>query len=236
MKVLALLLWVPSVAFADRDDYETPRHFAVELKAGPYLPDVDSEPGLSGTPYRDTFGDGSLVFTGFTFEWEALVTDFLSLGVGGGAGFFQAYAKANFENCTVDCQSSEYTVLNVIPLEAEAVLRIDALPQLTGVPLTPFGRVGVDRWMWWILNGNGTAKVEGQKGAGWTWGWHAGVGLALLLDFFEPSSAAKLDQDSGINNSYLFAELVLARIDGFGGTGSLVLSDTTWDAGLALEF
>jgi len=234
--IAVALLAAPSLALADWEDYETSRNFAVEIKAGPYRPDVDSEPGLSGTPYRDTFGDGNLVFSGFTFEWEALVTDFLSLGIGMGAGFFQAYAKAQFEGCTVDCTSSEYTVLNVIPLGVEAVLRIDALPQLTGIPLTPFGRAGVDRWLWWILNGHGTAKVEGQSAKGWTNGWHLGGGLALLLDFFEPSSATKLDQESGINNSYLFAEIVIDRIDDFGGSGSLVLSDITWDAGLLLEF
>jgi hypothetical protein len=234
--VLVGVLVAPSAAFAQRLEYETPRHFAVDLRVGPYRPDVDSEAGLSGAPYRDTFGDGHLVYSGFGVEWEALVTKPLSLGVGAGAAFFQAYAKARFENCTVECTSSEYTVLNVIPFFAEATLRVDALPNWTRIPLTPFARAGLDRWLWWVLSGEGTAKADGKKGDGWTNGWHVAGGLALLLDFFEPSSATKLDQQTGINNSYLFAELVLTSIDGFGGGGSLVLSDTTWDAGLSLEF
>jgi len=235
----AALLLAPGICAADSSDYSTPRHFAVELKAGPYRPDVDSQPGLAGTPYRDTFGNGDLVFSGFEFDWQILVTDVLSLGIGAGAGFFQAYAKARFEDCAgplADCTSSEYTVLNVIPFSAQAVLRLDVLPQLAGIPLTPYGKAGLDRWLWWILNGHGTSRVEGEKAAGWTNGWHLAGGLMLLLDFFEPGAATKLDQESGINNSYLFAEILLARIDGFGDGDSLVLSDATWNAGLALEF
>lgn len=239
MRIALALLLAPAPALAQENEYETPRHFAAELKAGPWHPDVDSGPGLSGTPYADIFGGGALVFTGLAFDWQFLVTDVFSLGVGAGAGFFQAYEKARFEGCTgpaADCLSSEYTVLNVIPFSAHGVLRVDVLPNLTGVPLTPFVKAGLDRWMWWILNGQGVAKVSGQSGKGWTAGWHVAGGLALLLDFFEPGAATKLDHESGINNSYLFAEIVIARIDGFGADDALVLSDTTWDAGLLVEF
>jgi hypothetical protein len=234
---LAVLL-IPAAASA-QDRFETSRSFAVELKGGPYLPDVDSEFDGAATPYRDVFGDGSLTHLGLEFDWQVLVTDFLSLGVGALAGFFEATGKSRIEGCVgpaSDCRSSDETNLSVVPLGVQAILRVDALPNLAGVPLAPFGKVGVDRWMWWVGDGDGRANEEGSTGSGWTSGWHAAAGLMLLLDFFEPGAARKLDQESGINNSYLFGEILLAEIDGLGDGESLILSDTTWNLGLCLEF
>ncbi len=234
---LAVLL-IPATASA-QGQYETSRMFAVELKGGPYLPDVDSEFEGGARPYRETFGNDSLTNLGLEIDWQFLATDVFSLGVGALAGFFEATGKSRIEECVgpdADCLSSDETNLAVMPLGVLAVLRVDALVNLANIPLAPFGKVGVDRWMWWVGDGDGRANERGSTGSGWTTGWHAAGGLMLLLDFFEPSAARKLDQESGINSSYLFGEILLAQIDGFGDGESLILSDVTWNLGLCLEF
>ena len=58
----------------------------------------------------------------------------------------------------------------------------------------------------------------------------------VLLDVFEPSAAQTFDQEVGVNNSYLYADFFLARVDQFGKRNKLDLSDITWTVGLAVEF
>ena len=38
--------------------HPSPKHWMLELKFGPYKPNVDAEPGLSGKPYDEVFGCG----------------------------------------------------------------------------------------------------------------------------------------------------------------------------------
>ena len=112
------------------------------------------------------------------------------------------------------------------------------------VPLVPYFKIGIAYYIWWIDNGGGfgsTAHVDlgaGKTidGYGGTFGWVLNPGLALLLDVFDPSAARTIDSELGINHTYLFAELHYADISGFGASDKLVLSDLTWNAGLAFEF
>ena len=52
--IAAAVLLASAAAMAQED--ESPQRFAVELKFGPYYPDVDKEPGV-GSPYEDVFGE-----------------------------------------------------------------------------------------------------------------------------------------------------------------------------------
>src|SRR6185436_11967112 len=52
-----------------RERYETPTSFAVELRFGPYYPEVDEEfEGKAGTPYKDVFGDSAQFYFGLEFD------------------------------------------------------------------------------------------------------------------------------------------------------------------------
>ena len=48
--------------------YRSAQNFALELRFGPYYPNVDDEPGLNGTPFKDRFGDKSCVYVGLELD------------------------------------------------------------------------------------------------------------------------------------------------------------------------
>jgi hypothetical protein len=230
--LLAALVLAGPAALAQED--ESPQRFAVELKFGPYYPDVDTEPGVTGTPYEDVFGDKQTFMFLAEFDWQFLRLPGISFGIGAIAGYFQDTGKG-IDPDTGE-SAGEETQLKVFPGHFDAVVRVDALPRFTKVPLVPFVKAGVSYYIWWVENGRGLGRYEGTTGYGGTWGWNLQTGLMLLLDIFEPSAARTFDQEVGVNNSYVYADFVLARLDNFGNPNKLNLSDMTWTVGVAIEF
>jgi len=228
---MAALLLAATPARAQED--ESPQRFAVELKFGPYYPDVDTEPGV-GSPYQDVFGEKQTFMFLAEFDWQFLRLPGVNLGIGLLAGYFQDTGKG-LDPDTGE-RAGEETQLKVLPGHFDAIVRVDALPRYTKVPLVPFVKAGVSYYIWWVENGRGIGRYDGTTGYGGTWGWNFSAGMMLLLDFFEPSAARTFDQEAGVNNSYLYADFFMARIDNFGDRNKLNLSDYTWTVGLAIEF
>lgn len=229
---LAAALLAASVPALAQED-ESPLRFAVELKFGPYYPDVDTEPGV-GSPYEDVFGEKQTFMFLAEFDWQFVRLPGISFGIGLLAGYFQDTGKG-LDPDTGE-RAGEETQLKVLPGHFDAIVRVDALPRFTKVPLVPFVKAGVSYYIWWVENGRGIGRYEGTTGYGGTWGWNFSAGLMLLLDFFEPAAARTFDQEAGVNNSYLYADFFMARIDNFGDRNKLNLSDMTWTVGLAIEF
>jgi hypothetical protein len=228
---LACCAWTAAASAQERE--ESPQRFAVELKFGPYYPDVDQEPGL-GSPYSEVFGNKSTFMFLAEFDWQFVHLPGVSLGLGVLAGYFQDSAKG-IDPDTGE-RAGEKTYLKVLPGHLDLIVRVDALPEYTSVPLVPFVKAGLSYYIWWVENGRGLARHEGTTAYGGTWGFNFSAGLMLLLDVFEPSAAATFDHEVGVNNSYLYADFFLARVDQFGARDKLDLSDITWTAGLAIEF
>jgi hypothetical protein len=231
--VFGIVLLCAAAARA-QEEQESPQRFAVELKWGPYYPDVDTEPGVVGSPYKDVFGEKQTVQFLAEFDWQFVRIPGVIFGVGLLAGVFKDSGKG-LDPDTGE-RSGEETTITVLPGHLDAVIRIDALPRYTKVPLVPFVKAGISYYIWWVENGRGLARHEGSKGWGGTFGWNFSAGCMLLLDIFEPGAARTFDQEVGVNNSYLYADFFLARIDGFGNPNKLNLSDITWTVGLAIEF
>jgi len=229
--VLVAALLLPTVALGYTP---SPRYGAFELKFGPYTPNVDDEPGLTGTPYADAMNNDTMFATIFEVDWQFLHLPGINFGVGGQFGFMQAYAPAMTESGT---QSADYTVLNVIPFAVLGVVRVEVLPEFTKVPLVPYFKGGINWYFWWVLGGNGESVEE----AG-TMGWQLNPGLAILLDWLDDRSARTIDNEAGINNSYIFFEFLYAQVEGFGRSGYMYLSpndlaeNSTFLIGLCLEF
>lgn len=222
------------------DDYRSPQNFAFELRGGPYTPNVDDEFDGSATPFADAFGDHDRLRIGFEVDWQALHTPVGSLGVGFAGSLMRYVGYARFESTGE--KSSEETTLIVMPMVVQAVVRLDFAMREWQIPFVPYGKIGFATYLWFSEDGSGTARADGPDGApnavlgsGRTHGLELAGGLAFLLDFIEPQSARKLDADTGVNHSYLFAELLWANIDGFGASTALQLGDLTWNAGLLLE-
>jgi hypothetical protein len=159
----------------------------------------------------------------------------------GGSGMF-TQCNAKLKQCT---RSGDQTALNIIPLEAMLVYRFDYLMLRYHVPFVPYVKIGLAYYIWIIENGGGAASIASwtspdkkttQDGYGGTFGFVINPGLAFQLDVIDPSAARAMDAEIGINHTYLFGELHYANIDGFGASDKLVLSDLSWNVGLAFEF
>ncbi len=217
------------------DRYKSPQHFALELRFGPYKPDIDSEFGGQRTPYQDFFGSGNHLMTQMEFDYQ-VIRHAGSLGVGLGVGYFSESGHnraAGTGDLTADTSS-----LKLIPFSLSAVYRFDLALERWGVPVVPYGKLGLDYAIWSISNGNGDVPDDpaGGVGRGGTWGWHAAVGLSLVLDFLDPAAAHQFDVESGVNHTHLFVELGRWDISGLGGANKLHVGDTTWLTGLLFEF
>lgn len=210
---------------------------AFELKFGPYTPNVDDQPGLNGTPYRDTFGDDDMMFLTL-IELDYQFWRFLggSFGIGGAFGFMQAYAKAS--GIDSGAESSEYNVLNVIPFSLLAVFRFDLLADKAHIPLVPYIKGGPCWYLWWMETAGETGDSKGG-----TLGVQFITGLMFRLDPLDRMSARTFDNEMGVNHSYLFFELMWANVEGVSDdnlhlspTNLSKLGPATFMIGLALEF
>ncbi|MFH1435951.1 MAG: MXAN_2562 family outer membrane beta-barrel protein [Pseudomonadota bacterium] len=236
--ILACAALYPSAASAEkssiwRKQEGSPQRFAAELKFGPYTPDIDAE-FEGSTPYKDVFGSGSSFHGLFEFDWQFFRPKGVTLGVGGATGGFISKGKALDPD--TGAESGEEVKLNVWPLHLDLVIRVDALLLYTVVPFVPYFKAGLSYYIWWTSDESGTSSFDGGKGYGGTFGWNIMAGLMFCLDVFEQTAARTFDNEVGVNNSYLFAEFMLARIDNFGNGERLNFSEMTWTAGLAVEF
>jgi hypothetical protein len=229
--LLVLLLPLTATAYVP-----SPQYGAIEIKFGPYRPNVDDQPGITGTPYKDTYGKKESMFLAtLEVDWQFFRIPVIevSLGLAGSMGFMRE--SANALTVTGD-RSNDETSINVFPFALLGVIRVDSLADLLGIPLIPYFKAGVNWYVWWTRTSGTT------DGSGGTPGWQINPGLALRLDQFDKMSARTFDNEVGVNHSFIFFELLIANVDGFGGSDNLYLSPlnigryATWQAGLGVEF
>lgn len=214
--------------------YRSPQHFALELRFGPYRPDIDSEFGGERTPHKDFFGNSRRLMSQIEFDYQFL-HHVGTAAIGLGVGYFTESGK----NLTASGEETEdTTTLRLFPFSLSAVYRFDLLYERFRIPLVPYGKIGLDYVVWTITNGNGDVPEDpvGGRGQGGTWGWHAAAGLSLVLDFLDPVSAQQFDAEMGVNHTHLFVELGSWNVNGLGMANKLRVGDTTWVGGLLFEF
>jgi len=216
---------------------ESPRWVMLELKFGPYKPAIDDEFAGEG-PYRRVFGSDNFLLTALQAEVEWL-KDYGTASAGVGIGIGVADGKG----LTGDgVQGNDGTSLYLLPLNLSVSYHLDIFSRWWSVPLVPFVRAGFDYVVWWTTDGLGdvsdwaATQDSGVKpGYGGVWGWHVGGGLKLHLDILAPTMAKTFDIEVGVNDSYLFAEVLHLVADDFGSGDSIRLGDTTFLFGLAFE-
>ena len=217
MRTLLLAALLAALLPAAGRAEESPRNGSFDFAFGPYRPNIDAEPGLTGKPWSAVMGSSRpwLFRIGLSY---GITHYFGSLEVGAQAGYLQ---RTGFARSVGGGPSGDESAFRMIPTSATITYRFDLLADRWGVPLAPYGRLAFERYNWWITNGNGgTAKY------GATNGYSAAFGLALLLDFFDPMLARELDNDSGINHTYVTGEVRKTKVDDFGSSRSWDLSDT----------
>jgi len=142
------------------------------------------------------------------------------LDVGGAFGWAKYTASATI--VPGDSASGEKTKLTLFPLSALAVLRIDALARYTVVPVTFAGKLGADFVRWKAQTGSQTDDSGLNVGLRW------GVQAALELDFVDMRSTRRMDEDWGINHTFLFFEFFESKTKSTG--------DRSFQFGLGLQF
>lgn len=216
----------------------SPQNFALELRFGPYKPNIDEEPGLGRDPqgrlpYESAFGTTPRVMVGLEFDWQLLrIPHFGSIGPGAGVG----YTSMNASVTTLSGGASgDETSLEIYPLYAVGVLRLDVLWRDLGIPLVPYGKLGLAAGLWRASNSGGTASAANVSGKGTTLGTQAAVGVMFALDVLDPGAGRNMDNLLGINGTYLFAEYYSLGLTGLGQSKPLLVGSSTWTAGFAFE-
>lgn len=237
---------------------ESPQRFALEVKFGPYLPDVDKNyTGAGFGPYAKVFGetddDGRTIgapkksfYGGIAFEWQITKKLAGPIGIGVQWSMFRDSAQAPLAEPPAEGDqrsAADKVRFTVMPFAFQAVYRFELLAdKVRFAPFVPYVKAGVAYAFWWAKNGNGDiATVKSpdgsvDKGRGGVWGWQLNLGGMLRLDFLERGTARRFDRTSGINHTYLFGEWQLARLNNFGRKSSMNVGDSTYMIGLAMEF
>jgi len=209
-------------------------HVAVELRFGPYRPQVDRAFD-NAAPYQQVFGDSTRFMLGGEVDYQPIhIPHFCSVGIGGLFGYTKATANARFSDGSG--ASAEDTAFSLWMFAALAVIRIDAIARETWLPLVPYGKVGPAMGLWTASNGSGTSEVNGKKGEGRTFGMMYAVGGMFLLDVLDRQAAKTFAAEQGVHHTYAFGEFTMAEVTGLGSSGAMQVGDRTWTVGVAAEF
>lgn len=225
--LLLVGLAVPGLASAEEEG----RSATLQLSLSPYRPDIDAQVNGSPGPYETVFGAGNELM--FQIGWEShIISDAGALSVGMTFGYWSVEGNTLLEGGGT---GGDKTKMQMLPIQAQLSYRFDMFAEY--FPLAPIGRVGLDYYLWRILDGTGEVAQfsPGNEAFGGTYGWHAAFGVHLLLDFFAIEMATDFERDAGVYNSFLTAEWRYSQVDEFGSATSFRLGDSSFVFGLALE-
>ena len=212
-----------------------PAHFLVEIRFGPYSPQVDDEPGLTGTPYADFFGTAPNFYFGLELDWLPLDIPYVaSVGPAFGWGFTSASGKARLES-DFNTEAESDTDLTIFPMHLSAAVRFDGLLREAHVPIVPYGKIGFG-FAPWSVSGPGDNSVDGVSSEGMSTGLHAAAGGAIALNAFDRSTAMSMRETTGIRYAYLYGEWMGDFLGSLGGEGQMYVGTSTVVVGLAAEF
>ncbi len=226
--------WRRRVRDQDKDaepKWVEPSHFHIELRFGPYSPNVDDEPGAGGA-YAKYFGTDPNFYFGLEADWLPLYIPYVgSLGPGFGWGVTVASGQAKVQGTNTDAASD--TSLTIFPMYLVGVFRADGILRELHIPIVPYikGGVGFGLWSASGPNENGSARDPG----GTSVGVHFALGGAIALNAFDRASAKAMYEATGIRYANLFGEWMLNDLGG-GSDDQLLVGTSTVVLGIALDF
>ncbi|MEM9865999.1 MAG: MXAN_2562 family outer membrane beta-barrel protein [Myxococcota bacterium] len=199
---------------------ESSEYYAFEFGVGQYRPDVGTD--AFDSVFGSDFGPA------LRMELDVLpirIPYVGRVGAGIGAGWSRHSAGACTDlNCSQ--RADEQVTMRIWPINVLAVLRVDVLSRELNVPLLLTAKLGLDMVIYDINAGARDETRNVSLGLRWA------VQAALELDFIAPRRASALDDEWGINHTFIFGEI-------FGSTASSNLqigTNLSFTAGLGLSF
>jgi hypothetical protein len=175
----------------------SPEGYLLSFGVGAYRPDPGSD--SFGVVYPS--GTGPILLGEFDFFlYRIPFLGPIGIGIAGGWANYKGTGCLAGSTPGLCVPSSDSAKLTLFPLNAMAVLRIDALARKTPVPFVFTGKVGYNSVFF-----NETVGASKSSGRSHGFGWAAQ--LALELNFINQRRANALDEDWGINSSFFFFEL-----------------------------
>lgn len=224
---------------------------------------VNATTGLG--PYAAMFGDAYTTADGKPNQhhvWQILPTldvdrvlwnGFGQVTIGGSIGYMKKTALAYAQGTSADDpkrlrQPGNENTFRLLPLSLEAGYRFTYLDDRFGIPVVPYFRGGLAYYAWLIKSPGGNLSrvcADGTHGCetdsnanaakGASLGLVGSIGLAVRAEDIDRDSARSM-RETGLQHAGFYAELSLAKVDGFGSAQKLSLGDTTWFAGIDFEF
>lgn len=221
--LIAMWLFLsPTPAAADMDPeppktFESPEIFGLELRAGPYEPKsaegiIDDSGPMLGAELA-------------IWAWRIPYVGLIGGSIYGGWGKFTDSAGGTGATAT-----GEETSLKLMPVATMAVLRIDVLPRELKVPFVFAAKIGPELAFWWATTGSRRDANNVSLGLRWA------AQIALELDFLDRRATRSLDEEWGINHTYLFFEIYGSSAGEFKDGANPVGDSFTWAAGLGFIF
>lgn len=228
---------------------EVPR-WGLELRSGPFQPRISTEDRqreffeLLFVGQNDALFEDQPLLTAVEYDWY-FWRDYGLLGLTVAAGYWAIEGRARNcgeLGCTPESVVEQSTVgstpvrLTLLPLGLGLVYRMDLLKRYYGIPLTVYGKAGLNAFLWWANAGGEPSETAERAGQGYSFGLDVGGGVALNLDFIEPRTSAEAARSFGMVDTYLFFEAKQLIGNNFGDSGRLDMTDTWFQLGLAIDF
>jgi hypothetical protein len=243
----ALIACARSAQAQDRSDllggrhrtFESPQHFAFELRFAPYRPQIDDDPKLGGArPYEKSFGSAPRLELAAEFDWQIVRIPWVgTVGPGISAGTTSMSRPATKLDGSPSASDQS---LDIYPMYLVGVLRADVFMRRMGIPLVPYAKAGVGYALWRAYTTGGTSSAPSGSGVvagkGSSWGTQLALGLAFQLNALDPRAGRAFDESIGVNNTYFYGEWMLSSLSSFGSASALRVGTSTWVMGLAFEF
>jgi hypothetical protein len=223
LRLVAFVVASAAGVHGARGDEEPSRATEYAFRIQNYEPAIDSEFEDGSRPYALAFGSGGA--WGARFEYARTFSGaFGTVGAGLGIGYFGASGHGFYRDPTSGklVQGRDSTALHVIPASLFVMYRFDQLVRNVGIPLAPYARAGLDRYMW-VTTGTAQATMTGA-----TNGYDVTLGIALFLDRMDKTLAWELFRETGIRHVCLTFEATKAVVNDFGSRHSWNLSSVGW--------
>lgn len=215
---------------------ESKQRFWFEIRTGPFQPGIDDEPGLSGTPFRDIFGNKHPLLTRLEFGVD-LFDAFGRLGVGLAAGYWHVNGRGLYPSddpAVEDERALDHVSLTLWPFTPVVNYRFDWFWKQFRVPLVPYAKAGYGLVRWTSHVSDRLSRDDaGNLAEGFGHGFEWAGGLHLVLNALEPSAAAALDEEVGVNASALYFEVLGSH---WRGANGLRFDGISLGGGLHLAF